>query len=207
MKLKVIPNYREMQGIVIDSLDFSRETQLSILEVGSGTGLWALRLLNLYPNAHYYGIDLSKKMLEIAQYRLKKFRKRVRLERFDLNSQNLEGKYDFVTSFFTIHHVKNKKKLMRQIYSILNDGGIFVNADIIKAPNRKLEEHYMEKWKNFMIARKNDSDRIRRIIDDHLVNDIPEPIYTHLKFMDDAGFGNSKLLFNDGKFAIFYGRK
>lgn len=57
----------------------------SVFELGCGTGRFAERLLarHLPPTATYHGVDLSPRMLGLAQARLARFAPRVRLELSD----------------------------------------------------------------------------------------------------------------------------
>ena len=49
----------------------------------------------------------------------------------DYSRADLEGPYDIVCSALSIHHLitEDKYKLFERIFSALNTGGLFINAD------------------------------------------------------------------------------
>ena len=47
-------------------LDFSRDTAFSILDIGTGSGCVAISIANALPQATVFGLDISKKALDIA---------------------------------------------------------------------------------------------------------------------------------------------
>ena len=207
IKVQIIPNYEKMQKIALDSVNFPVNKHISILEIGTGTGSFALELLNKYTKAKYCGIDLSSKMLEIASHNLKNFKNQIILEKIDINKQKLKGKYDLIISFFTIHHAIDKNKLISSIFNRLNKNGIFINVDITIDNSKVKENQFMQNWKTFMELSSFPNERIKYVIQDHLDNDIPETIDSQIEYLKNVGFSNVKLLFVFEKFTIFYGSK
>jgi tRNA (cmo5U34)-methyltransferase len=100
-----------------------------LLELGTGTGESALRVLPRHPGAALAGIDESADMLAVA---------RARLPGTDLRVSRLEdplpdGPFDLVVSAFAIHHLDGpgKADLFRRIAAVLAPGGRFVMADVV----------------------------------------------------------------------------
>jgi ubiquinone/menaquinone biosynthesis C-methylase UbiE len=56
-----------------------------VFELGCGTGRFALRLLgkHLSPSASYFGIDLSRTMIDLAERRISPYAKRARVVQSD----------------------------------------------------------------------------------------------------------------------------
>ena len=100
-----------------------------LLELGTGTGESALRVLPRHPGAALAGIDESADMLAVA---------RARLPGADLRVSRLEdplpdGPFDLVFSVLAIHHLDGpgKADLFRRVAAVLEDGGRFVIGDVV----------------------------------------------------------------------------
>jgi tRNA (cmo5U34)-methyltransferase len=207
LKLLIIPHYEEIVALVNDYTTYPENQALRVLELGTGTGQWAADFLTRHPRSQYAGIEFSPRMRELAQRRLASFKHRVKLLADDLNSVELESGYDLVVSFFTIHHVEDKGELFAKVYQSLNPDGVFIYADITRAKDPDLEQHFMNSWVKFMVSTSLEQERIPRIIQDHLENDIPETISVQLKAFQVAGFRAFDLIWRHEKFAAFYSRK
>ena len=121
-----VPRYDELQDVVAgatEGLDARR-----ILELGTGTGETARRLLTVHPGARLVGIDASEAMLAVARADLGA----------DLRVQRLEdrlpkGPFDLVVSALAVHHLDadEKRDLFRRVREEITPGGRFVLADLI----------------------------------------------------------------------------
>jgi len=122
-----IPRYDELQVVAAAAtadLDARR-----ILELGTGTGETARRLVAAHAGAELVGIDSSAAMLGVA---------RAALGGADLRLQRLEdplpeGAFDLVVSVLAVHHLDadEKRNLFRRVRQVLAPGGRFVLADLI----------------------------------------------------------------------------
>src|SRR5208283_3717887 len=68
----------------------------------------------------------------------------------ELSQKNMAlANFDFVVSSLAIHHLnmKEKKSLFEYIHSCLNNGGYFVNIDVVFSPTENLEAWYLLLWK------------------------------------------------------------
>ncbi len=121
-----VPRYDELQGVVAAAtvgLEVRR-----ILELGTGTGETARRVLTVHPGARLVGIDSSEPMLEVAGADLDA----------DLRVQRLEdplpdGPFDLVVSALAVPHLEadDKRDLFRRVREALVPGGRFVLADVV----------------------------------------------------------------------------
>jgi tRNA threonylcarbamoyl adenosine modification protein (Sua5/YciO/YrdC/YwlC family) len=102
-----------------------------ILELGTGTGETALRLLARHPVAELVGIDENDAMLVVARTRLPGDRTELRVSRL----QNVlpDGPFDLVASALCVHHLRGpeKRDLFTRIRGALAPGGRFVLADVV----------------------------------------------------------------------------
>jgi tRNA (cmo5U34)-methyltransferase len=119
-----VPGYAELEDAVAaatEGLELRR-----VLELGTGTGETALRILAKHPAAGWVGIDASEAMLARA---------RGRLPRADLRRQRLEdplpdGPFDLVVSALAIHHLDAtaKRTLFTRVARLSN---VFVLGDVV----------------------------------------------------------------------------
>src|SRR6266566_7250819 len=94
-----LPGYEELQEAVAAATDgLSVET---VLELGTGTGETALRVLARRPGIRWTGIDASEPMLARARERLPNAD--LRLARLEDPLQ--EGPFDLVISALAAHHL------------------------------------------------------------------------------------------------------
>jgi tRNA (cmo5U34)-methyltransferase len=121
--LDEIPGYVELQETVAAAIDTPPRT---VLELGTGTGETATRILARHPAARWTGIDSSEPMLDRA---------RERLPQADLRLQRLEdplpgGPFDLVVSVLTVHHLDGveKRDLFRRV---AEQTGHFVLGDVV----------------------------------------------------------------------------
>ena len=102
-----------------------------MLELGTGTGETARRLLEAHPDAFLVGVDSSAEMLAVAGAALP-------TERVDLRVGAIEeplpaGPFDLVASALCVHHLSGPEKadLFGRVLSVLRPGGRFVLADVV----------------------------------------------------------------------------
>jgi tRNA threonylcarbamoyl adenosine modification protein (Sua5/YciO/YrdC/YwlC family) len=102
-----------------------------ILELGTGTGETARRLLDRHPDAVLVGVDESEPMLAAARGGLP-------VERIELRTQRLEdplpaGPFDLVASALAVHHLDagEKADLFVRVREVLQAGGRFVLGDVV----------------------------------------------------------------------------
>ena len=102
-----------------------------ILELGTGTGETARRLLDEHPKASLVGIDESEAMLSAAREALPADRAQLTVGR--LQDPLPEGPFDLVASALCVHHLDGpgKADLFRRVRSVLGPAGRFVLADVV----------------------------------------------------------------------------
>jgi tRNA (cmo5U34)-methyltransferase len=155
MMLAEVPGYEDLQEAVADAAQGR-----NVLELGTGTGETAVRILARNPGARWTGIDASEAMLEHA---------RERLPSADLRVQRLEdplpeGLFDLVVSVLAVHHLDEpaKRDLFRRVAEV---GDFFVLGDLVVA--ERAEDAAIEiDW----------------------VMDLPSTVSEQVEWLDEAGF-------------------
>ncbi|HUJ92412.1 MAG TPA: class I SAM-dependent methyltransferase [Gaiellaceae bacterium] len=156
-----IPGYEELQDAVAaatDGLD-ARE----ILELGTGTGETAVRVLARHPGARWTGIDASEAMLARARERLPDAELLVRR----LEEPLPAGPFDVVVSVLAVHHLDGagKRDLFARVAAALRPDGRFVLGDLV-VPRAGEEGPIFVDWEM----------------------DLPDPVADQLEWLRDAGF-------------------
>lgn len=94
-----------------------------LIDIGSGTGFLSIEIAKRAPKLTIYGIDLSKKMVEIAMRNAKD----IKNIQFKLsNATDLPFKdesIDFIVSTGSFHHWKNSIKVFNECYRVLKSDG------------------------------------------------------------------------------------
>jgi tRNA (cmo5U34)-methyltransferase len=103
-----------------------------ILELGTGSGETARRVLLEHPTALLTGIDVSEEMLAAARNALPSERIDALLVR-GIQEPLPEGPFDLVISALTIHHLDapGKADLFQRLARSLRRGGRFVTGDVV----------------------------------------------------------------------------
>ncbi len=141
------PNRAKMAAMVAAMLPFQRDAEITILDLGTGTGFLAARLLQTFPRARVIAVDGAEAMMQQAQSRLGAQGEQLtwKICSFQqLASDNTLPELDAVVSSFALHHLSAEEKLTlyRAVLPRLRANGWLVNADILVAPHREIEAHY-----------------------------------------------------------------
>lgn len=129
-----IPAYDQLQEEVAQAA--SEVDARRILDLGTGTGETALRVLARHPGAKLVGLDVNPEMLAEAHASLPASQVET------LVSQSLQdplpaGPFDLVFSALAVHHLdaEEKRSLFGRIAEVLPPGGRFVLGDVV-VPDR-----------------------------------------------------------------------
>ena len=151
-----IPGYEELQEAVAIAAVGRR-----ILELGTGTGETAVRVLARNPGAHWTGVDASEAMLARARERLP--------EEADLRVGRLEdplpeGPFDLAVSCLAVHHLDGpaKRDLFHRVAAVAES---FVLGDLV-VPERPEDAAIFVDW----------------------VMDVPSSVAEQLAWLRAAGF-------------------
>jgi len=99
----------------------------SVMDIGCGTGKQLAANHLVHPGLHLVGLDLFRGMLKQAQERSRT----VGWVQADCTRAPIASEsFDFVTSQFSYHHVKNKPAMLAQAFRLLRPGGRFVITNL-----------------------------------------------------------------------------
>jgi len=126
-----IPAYDQLQDELVTASGPDGRTVRRVLELGTGTGETARRLLARHPDAFLVGVDESTEMLAAARASLPDGRVCLRVG--EIQAALPSGPFDLVASALCVHHLRSSQKrdLFTRVRAVLAPGGRFVLADVI----------------------------------------------------------------------------
>lgn len=105
---------------------------ITVLDVGCGMGYFSIHMAKyIGEKGKVISVDIQKEMLEILKKRAEKsgldnIIKPI-LSQGDLS--DISERTDFALNFWMLHEVDSQKKLVKQIYDLLNPGGKYLIAE------------------------------------------------------------------------------
>lgn len=203
---KLIPCFNDFYSIPITLLESKNETP-SILDIGAGTGLFSAFIKEKFPKANITLIDLSEKMMAVAKNR---FKSEEHMEYIiaDYTQYEFTKTYDIVISSLSIHHLSHeeKKKLYATIFSILNEGGIFINADQVLGHTPFIESIYKNDWKNKIEASGLTEQELQAAYERTKLDKM-SPLQDQLNWLQESGFQDVDCVYKYFNFVVLYGKK
>lgn len=203
-----IPRYEEMQATQVHLLGAILGGRGMIIDLGGGTGALAEVVLAAYPEMTVEIWDVDRKMLAVAQERLKSFGSRIRLVERSF-TEPLPA-CDGVTASLALHHVHDlnaKTSIYMNIYKALRSGGIFLNADATMSDDPIIRKATYSVWSSFMKSSGMGDEEVRKHFDDWKTEDRYFPLTTELDALRKAGFKNPECFWKYAATVVAGGRK
>jgi len=212
----------ERDSIMIGLFPYKKEDEFHVLDLGCGMGRQTERILKNFSNAIITAIDGSSEMLKSARSKLRRYGSRVRfLERNFENSswKKSLGKYHVVISAGTIHHLADERKraLFQEIFQVLEEGGYFINGDMIKSRYEILnKKYYNDIWAGYIRKKTEEVLGIKRSMAEAIEKmhaaleregDKPATIEDQLMWLQEAGFKMVECVWKYYHIAVILGIK
>ncbi len=114
------------RGLCFDNID-------TIADIGCGYGSDLIELASNNPSLKLHGFNISSEQVKVAQERVKSKGLNNQVTFFNRNSaeENWGQHYHLILSYQVIHHILNKVSIFRKISDHLDEGGLFVCAEIL----------------------------------------------------------------------------
>lgn len=193
-------------------------TQNNVLDLGCGDGVVASAIAEIDNGISVTLVDGSGDMLKKAKERMRGLRQVSCIQasfQEMIRKEKIRGRYDFVASSLAIHHLTMQEKaaMFAKVHGLLNQGGCFVNIDVVLAPSEALETWYLSLWKDWI-----DETKWNLGIAGHQFNDIiqrykdaeenkPDTLQDQLSALRKAGFTDVDCHYQYGIFAMYGGRR
>jgi ubiquinone/menaquinone biosynthesis C-methylase UbiE len=190
-----------------------------VLDLGCGDGVLASAILQRLPRAEVVLADFSEPMLEAAR---KQFSAAGVQAHFVLADYGVPSwteavaawsPYDAIVSGFSIHHQPDDRKLgvYREIFGLLNSGGVFVNIEHVSSPSEWAGSLYDEMFIDSLHLhhpnqRREDVARLYYDRPDKSAN-ILAPVERQCAWLRDIGFTDVDCYLKVFESAVFGGRR
>jgi tRNA (cmo5U34)-methyltransferase len=188
-----------------------------LLDLGSGDGALSHALLQEDAKIEATLFDASAEMLEGARRRLQSYPQIgiVRQSFQDLLSGGTTlPMYDMIVSALAIHHLDlgEKKALFSYAAQHLNDGGHFVNVDVVLAQDPVVEDWHMALWREWIrehAARCGPVQSFEHVPQQYKSNpdNTPDVLDEQLDALRAAGLKAVDCYYKYGVFAVYGGHK
>jgi tRNA (cmo5U34)-methyltransferase len=205
---RLVPGFDDFYRAAIDLIRFPRESSIKVLDLGAGTGLMAAFIAYSFPNARITMVDISNEMLERARARFELAGERFRFEVSDYGVDRIQEKYDAIVSALSIHHLSDgqKRSLFERIYTALNDGGVFVNAEQFRCATPDRHQFHHERWVT-RVRELGVDDRDLAVALERMKFDRAATLEEQLEWMREAGFRDIDCAYKNLIFAVYCGLK
>jgi ubiquinone/menaquinone biosynthesis C-methylase UbiE len=105
------------------------------LEVGPGPGVLTVAVAREAPDAQIVGVEISPDMVSVGREYVERAGLADRIQFIVGDAEDREilgslGQFDLVYSTFSLHHWKDPKKVIRNLMSVLADGGVLYIHDL-----------------------------------------------------------------------------
>jgi ubiquinone/menaquinone biosynthesis C-methylase UbiE len=124
-----------------------------ILDAGTGPGYVPFEIAKRAPNLEITGIDLSTKMVDIANKKSAElgFSHRVTFKAANVGNLPFENEsFEMVISSLSLHHWAKPVEYIKEIHRVLKNGGQAWIYDIWKDTPKEIEEQVRKKYGWFM---------------------------------------------------------
>lgn len=215
-----MPYHEKFQDTVKETLArFAGEhpdlPELKVLEVGTGTGLTSVRILEADPRIKLATVDVDANLIEKAKQVLSDMLERIEFINRDILSvlQEMEDQsIDAMASALAIHNFPSdyREQMMKELARVLKSGGLFVNADKYalddsEAHAKSLKEQ-IDSFDMFdkMDISEVDIPALKQGWIKHYQDDERTKITEHeqIKMLEDIGFKDIKVIFRESMEAV-----
>ncbi|HWQ66455.1 MAG TPA: class I SAM-dependent methyltransferase [Methanospirillum sp.] len=189
-------------------ISFIPDGQITVLELGSGTGYATSKILETHPQAVITCMDHSPEMIACA-------RQKPELESVEIIEQDIREpwpvtQYDVIMTTLCLHHIPGNDRLvlLRRVHDALSSGGLFICGDIIRPVQATAEEVYQDRWVKAMASAGLSETQIIEITASRRAN-YPEmeTIPGCFKKMNQIGFSRVFMPYKHEISAVFIGMK
>jgi trans-aconitate methyltransferase len=200
----LIPHYKALVGAAAAAVDMVARAIPTVVDLGTGSGTLAERILDVRPKARLIGIDADPVMLATATRRL---RGRIRTIEDDFERAHIPA-CDVVSASFALHHIptgRRKAELYSRCFSALRPGGMLVSADCYLASSTTIQKQDREAWLGHL-QRAYTRRKAQQFLKTWAKEDVYFRLDREIEMLKDAGFG-VEVTWRNASFAVLVGLK
>jgi ubiquinone/menaquinone biosynthesis C-methylase UbiE len=193
----------------------------NFMDLGCGDGFLDRFIHQEYPDASCVFVDISEEMINKARQMSKNANTAFVVKDFGEADwqDSIPGskEFDLIISGYAIHHIENplKKRLYKEIFNLLNRGGLFLNLEHVSSPSPQINEMFKDLFLDCMadyhesIRDTKSIDELASIYDDpeHKINNKLESVEVQCRWLEEIGFANVDCYLKIFELALFGGTK
>lgn len=200
----LIPHYSELIDAAAAAVDIIARNTPAVVDLGTGSGALAQRILKVRPKARLMGIDSDGTMLDAAIRRL-----RGKIQSIEEDFERIHiPRCDVVSASFALHHVptgRRKAALYKRCFTSLRPGGMFVSADCYLASTSQVQKRHRQAWLDHL--KKNYSaKKAENFLRTWAKEDVYFTLDREIELLRDAGF-TTEVTWREDCFAVLLGLK
>jgi tRNA (cmo5U34)-methyltransferase len=200
----LIPHYTELIDAAATAVDAVARNTPAVVDLGTGSGTLAQRILKVRPKARLIGIDADASMLATATRRL-----RGNIQIIEENFEQIRiPRCDVVSASFSLHHIptgRRKAALYKRCFQSLRPGGMLVSADCFLATSAVLRKRHRQAWLDHL-QRRHTRKKSEQFLRTWAKEDVYFTLDREIELLSDAGFG-VEVTWRDDCFAVVAGLK
>lgn len=208
---RTCPPYAEMFQALFTYLFMDTGRDLSILELGCGTGNLTQQLATVFPKSRLTVVDLSPEMLEQTKQKLHNLPNPLETVNGSFMDLDLpENHFDLIISSIALHHLSDEEKpaMYQHIYRWLKPGGKFRCADGCRfLPAEPIHTAVLERWWAWSKELGAKEEEVSAWKEHHFAYDHLSSVPEHLDWLKEAGFQYIDCYWRNFLWAVFGGEK
>lgn len=163
-----VPCHGELFGLAAALIPHPPEASFSLLDIGSGTGLFVRQVAQSFSNAQFYMLDPSEQRLRQAMQRLGPNASRADGMVLDWVSEDLPGRHDVVSAVLSTHELdgEQKRELYEAMFGVLGRAGMFLLVTRVRAGTPSVDQAYRSAWQRQVLAQGGDPQRVAEHLSD-----------------------------------------
>jgi tRNA (cmo5U34)-methyltransferase len=200
----LIPHYLELIESAAATVGVVARAAPAVVDLGTGSGALAQRILKARPKARLIGIDADGSMLAAATRRL---RGRIQTIEHDFETVRIPS-CDVISASFALHHVptgRRKGALYKRCFASMRTGGMFVSADCFLASSAKVQASDRNAWLDHL-RRTYSRAKAENFLKTWAKEDVYFTLEREIELLSDAGFAVD-VTFRRDSFAVLIGLK
>ena len=198
-------------GLIAKTVSEIHPDAESVMDIGCGAGNYSLRIAGYLPKANFTLVDLSEKMLEKAEERLKtKITGSVNTMHNDIRNIKLQNEcFDIVVAGTSLHHLRGEEEwydVFGKIREALKPGGSFWISDVVLHDVAEVNSVMWNRYDEFLI--KTGGENLRNWVMEQMEKeDTPRSLNFQIEVLKKVGFRFTEILHKNVNFAAFGGIK
>lgn len=197
----LIPCFDDFYTVCLPLVDQLKSAK-KVLDIGAGTGLFSQFIYQQNSALHFTLVDISSEMLALARERFAGLNN-FAFKELDFSVDPIVGNYDLIISALAIHHLEDDQKalLYQNIFSALNPGGLFINADQVEGRGDWFDDFYKSNWKETVKKSGLDEHAIERAFE-RIKLDKFAKLETQLQMLEQSGFSDVDCIYKYNNFVV-----